>query len=231
MKVLLIKDVYKLGHAGEVKKVADGYGRNYLLPQGLAILATTGSLKQSEGIRSRAAASRQVLNAELGGLAGQIEGLTLNFTSKAGETGKLYGSITTQTIAEELSKLVGTQIDRKQVETQPIRTLGDHKAKVRLTMDLMPEIKVVIYREGEAIAATPAATPEKKAQEEVEPSVAEVEEYGAVEVADTPTSAEVPTSVAAKETPTATEETASVVVEAVEESAEESKTSVDDNSG
>ncbi len=231
MKVLLIKDVYKLGHAGEVKKVADGYGRNYLLPQGLAILATAGALKQSEGIRSRAAASRQVLNAELGGLAGQIEGLTLNFTSKAGETGKLYGSITTQTIAEELSKLVGTQIDRKQVETQPIRTLGEHKAKVRLTMDLMPEIKVAVYREGEAIAAAPISTPEKKVQEEVEPSVDEVEEPGAVDVTDTPTSAEEPTSVAAKETPAAAEETASVVVEAVEESAEESKTSVDDNSG
>ena len=91
MKVLLIKDVYKLGHAGEVKKVADGYGRNYLLPQGLAILATPGALKQAEGIRSRAAASRQMLNAELGGLASQIDGQAVTFSSKAGETGKLYG--------------------------------------------------------------------------------------------------------------------------------------------
>jgi len=231
MKVLLIKDVYKLGHAGEVKKVADGYGRNYLLPQGLAILATAGALKQSEGIRSRAAASRQVLNAELGGLAGQIEGLTLNFTSKAGETGKLYGSITTQTIAEELSKLVGTQIDRKQVETQPIRTLGDHKAKVRLTMDLMPEIKVVVYREGEAIPAAPESAPEKKVKEEVQLSTVDVEEPSAVEVEDTPPSADVPAAAAVKDTPAAIEESASVEVEAIEESAEESKTSVDENAG
>jgi large subunit ribosomal protein L9 len=230
MKVLLIKDVYKLGHAGEVKKVADGYGRNYLLPQGLAILATAGALKQSEGIRSRAAASRQVLNAELGGLAGQIEGLTLNFTSKAGETGKLYGSITTQTIAEELSKLVGTPIDRKQVETQPIRTLGEHKAKVRLTMDLTPEIKVVVYREGEAILAAPVSAPENMVQEEAEPSTAVVAEPGAVEVEDTSPSAEIPTSVAATDTPAA-EESALVEVEAAEESAEESKTSVDENAG
>ena len=173
MKVLLIKDVYKLGHAGDVKKVADGFGRNYLIPQGLAILATSGALKQAEGIRSRAAASRQVLNAELGGLAAQIEGLTINFTSKAGETGKLYGSITTQDIAEELSKAIGSQIDRKAVETQPIRTLGEHKVKVRLTMDLTPEIKVIVYREGEAVpaASAAAAEPEKKSKEEEIPTL------------------------------------------------------------
>ena len=166
MKVLLIKDVYKLGHAGEVKKVADGYGRNYLLPQGLAILATPGALKQAEGIRSRAAASRQMLNAELGGLASQIDGQTVTFSSKAGETGKLYGSITTQDIADELSKVVGAQVDRKQVETQPIRVLGEHKVKIRLTMDLTPEIKVMVYREGEAIPSTVAPVTEKKSKAE-----------------------------------------------------------------
>ncbi len=162
MKVLLIKDVYKLGHAGDVKKVADGYGRNYLIPQGLAILATAGALKQAESIRSRAAASRQVLNAELGGLAAQIEGQTINFSSKAGETGKLYGSITNQDIADELSKVVGTPIDRKVIETQPIRLLGEHKVKVRLTMDLTPEIKVMVYREGEVIPSESAPVAEKK---------------------------------------------------------------------
>ena len=166
MKVLLIKDVYKLGHAGEVKKVADGYGRNYLLPQGLAILATPGALKQAEGIRSRAAASRQMLNAELGGLASQIDGQTVTFSSKAGETGKLYGSITTQDIADELSKVIGAQIDRKQVETQPIRVLGEHKVKIRLTMDLTPEIKVMVFREGEAIPSTVAPVTEKKSKAE-----------------------------------------------------------------
>ena len=167
MKVLLIKDVYKLGHAGEVKKVADGYGRNYLLPQGLAILATPGALKQAEGIRSRAAASRQMLNAELGGFASQIDGQTVTFSSKAGETGKLYGSITTQDIADELSKVVGAQVDRKQVETQPIRVLGEHKVKIRLTMDLTPEIKVMVYREGEAmIPSTVAPVTEKKSKAE-----------------------------------------------------------------
>lgn len=182
MKVLLIKDVYKLGHAGDVKKVADGYGRNYLIPQGLAILATAGALKQAESIRSRAAASRQVLNAELGGLAAQIEGQTINFSSKAGETGKLYGSITNQDIADELSKVVGTPIDRKVIETQPIRLLGEHRVKVRLTMDLTPEIKVMVYREGEVIPSESAPAVEKKSKvenapvEALEEPVAPIEE-------------------------------------------------------
>ena len=230
MKVLLIKDVYKLGHAGDVKKVADGFGRNYLIPQGLAILATSGALKQSEGIRSRAAASRQVLNAELGGLASQIDGLTLNFTSKAGETGKLYGSITTQSIAEELSKMIGTQIDRKQVETQPIRTLGEHKAKIRLTMDLTPEIKLIVYREGEAIPSASVAAVEEKVQEEVEASPAAVEASAEVEIEAVSAAAEESLEVEVETAPAA-KETAKEDVEAIEESAEEPETSANEITG
>src|SRR5512137_744633 len=94
MKVLLIKDVYKLGHAGDVKKVADGYGRNFLIPQGLAVLATPGALRQTEHIRSRAAAVRAQANQEMSGAAAQLTNLVLAFPAKAGETGKLYGSIT-----------------------------------------------------------------------------------------------------------------------------------------
>ncbi|OGO59777.1 MAG: 50S ribosomal protein L9 [Chloroflexi bacterium RBG_19FT_COMBO_47_9] len=88
MKVLLIKDVYKLGHAGDVKKVADGYGRNFLIPQGLAILATAGALKQSEGIRSKADEKRAILNKEMSSVAEVLSKLILPFTAKAGETGK-----------------------------------------------------------------------------------------------------------------------------------------------
>ncbi len=151
MKVLLLKDVYKLGHAGDIKKVADGYGRNYLLPQGLAILATAGALKQADRIRTKASASREVLNTELKGVADQIQGLILTFNSKAGETGKLYGSITTQMIADEIAKKLKVTIDRRQIESQPIRDLGEHKAKIRLTVDLVPEIKVTVLREGESL--------------------------------------------------------------------------------
>jgi len=149
MKVLLIKDVYKLGHAGDIKKVADGYGRNFLLPQGLAVLATPGAVKSAEKIRAKAATTREMLNSELQGVAEQIKGISLTFTQKAGETGKLYGSITTQTIAEAISKQVNVSIDRRQIESQPIRMIGEHKAKIRLTVDLVPEIKIHVLREGE----------------------------------------------------------------------------------
>lgn len=149
MKVLLIKDVYKLGHAGDIKKVADGFGRNYLLPQGMAVLATGGALKQVDNLRSKAAVRRTELNQEMGGLAGQLTGVYVTFAAKAGETGKLYGSITAAMIAEELSKKAGATIDRHQIEIQPIRTLGDFKAHVRLTVDLTPEIHVLVHREGE----------------------------------------------------------------------------------
>ncbi len=149
MKVLLLKDVYKLGHAGDVKKVADGYGRNFLIPQELAVLATPGALKNVEKIREKAAVERANLNKEMSGLAEQVEGIELQFISKAGETGKLYGSITTQMIIDELNKKLGSTLSRHQVEIEPIRTLGEHLATVRLTIDLNPKVKVVVSREGE----------------------------------------------------------------------------------
>ena len=89
MKVLLLKDVYKLGRAGDVKKVADGYGRNYLIPQGLAALATPGALKQAEHIKSKATIQRAILNKEMDVVAQKLVGVVLTFSAKASETGKL----------------------------------------------------------------------------------------------------------------------------------------------
>jgi large subunit ribosomal protein L9 len=151
MKVMLIKDVYKLGRAGDVKKVADGYGRNFLIPQGLAVLATPGALKQVERIREQAEIRRAEQNKELQGLSDDIEGVVLTFAAKAGETGKLYGSITTQNVADALQEKTRYEIQRHQVDMQPIRNLGEFTANVRLTMDLVPEIKIIVYREGEAL--------------------------------------------------------------------------------
>jgi large subunit ribosomal protein L9 len=150
MKVLLVKDVYKLGHAGDVKKVADGYGRNFLIPQGFAVLATIGAMKQIEKIKSQAAIRRNAQNEELKGLSDQVKEVTLNFPAKAGDTGKLYGSITTQDIATALTEKVRYEVKRQQVDIQPIRALGQYTAHIRLTMDLVPEIKIVVYREGES---------------------------------------------------------------------------------
>jgi large subunit ribosomal protein L9 len=179
MKVLLIKDVYKLGRAGDVKKVADGYGRNFLLPQGFAVLATLGALKQADKIRSQASVRRTQLNSELGGLSEKVNGTVLTFSSKAGETGKLYGSITTQMIAEALNSKLGTEIDRRAVEIQPVRTLGEHKAKIRLTMDLVPEIKIIVHREGESVAVPAAATPAVAAPVAEKPAAVETVEPAA----------------------------------------------------
>ncbi|MGH2607250.1 MAG: 50S ribosomal protein L9 [Anaerolineales bacterium] len=147
---MLLKDVYKLGRAGDVKKVADGYGRNYLLPQGLAVLATAGALKQSDRIRTAAGAERARLNEELGALSEKLAGLTLSFPARAGETGKLYGSVTTAQIAEAIQAASGAQLDKRQIDSQPIKILGVHPVKVRLTVDLVPEITVLVHREGEA---------------------------------------------------------------------------------
>lgn len=151
MKVMLIKDVYKLGRAGDVKKVADGYGRNFLIPQGLAVLATPGALKQVERIRAQAEIRRTEQNEELKGLAEEIAGVVLTFTAKAGETDKLYGSITTQMVADALQEKTRHEVKRHQIDMQPIRMLGEFTANVRLTMDLVPEIKIIVYREGEAL--------------------------------------------------------------------------------
>jgi large subunit ribosomal protein L9 len=151
MKVLLTKDVYKLGRAGDIKKVADGYGRNYLLPHGLAVIATAGAIKQAEKIRAQAEITRAQLNSELKDLAAHINGLTVVFAAKAGETGKLYGSITTQDVATAIQEKTRYEVKKGQIDMQPIRNLGEFTAHVRLTMDLVPEVKVMVHREGEGL--------------------------------------------------------------------------------
>ena len=177
MKVMLIKDVYKLGRAGDVKKVANGYGRNFLIPQGLAVLATPGALKQVDHIRAAAATQRAALNSEMAGVAEKLEGQTLTFPVKAGETGKLYGSITTQMIAAAIQETLGFEIDRRNIETEPIRNLGEHEINVRLTMDLTPAMTVIVYCEGESAEA---AAEEEAAAEGAEEAVADAETETAV---------------------------------------------------
>jgi len=167
MKVLLLKDVYKLGRAGDVKKVADGYGRNFLLPQKLAVLATAGALKQTEKIRSQAEIRRTELNSELKDLANHINGVTVVFAAKAGETGKLYGSITTQDVANAIQEKTRFEVKKQQIDMQPIRNLGEFTVHVRLTMDLVPEVKVIVHREGEAIEDS-ASVPAQPAQAQAE---------------------------------------------------------------
>jgi len=151
MKVLLLQDVYNLGRAGDVKKVANGYGRNYLIPQGLAVLATPGALVQAERIRADANKRRAIVNEEMSGVAEQLRGVTLTFPARASETGRLYGSINTRMIAEAVSEKAGIEISHRQIDSQPLRIIGEHNVNIRLTVDLIPEIKVIVYREGETV--------------------------------------------------------------------------------
>ncbi len=174
MKVLLIKDVYKLGRAGDVKKVADGYGRNFLLPQKMAVLATPGAIKTAENIRSKAAEKRVILNEEMSVVARALEKVQLSFGARAGETGKLYGSITSQEVADALQKKTGYALKRQQLDMQPLRALGDHIVRIRLTMDLIPEIKVTVFREGEAEPSLPIEEPSSTMSEK-QPAEQEVE--------------------------------------------------------
>jgi len=151
MKVLLLQDVYNLGRAGDVKKVANGYGRNYLIPQGLAVLATSGALTQADRIRVDADKQRAIINEEMSGVAEQLKDVTLTFPARASETGRLYGSINTRMIADALNEKVGTELSHRQIDSQPLRMIGEHIVNVRLTVDLIPEIKVIVHREGESV--------------------------------------------------------------------------------
>lgn len=172
MKVLLKEDVDNLGYAGEVKTVADGYGRNFLLPKGLAVKASPDVMKQAEAWRKRADTRRAELRAEYDILSERIRAVTLHFTARAGETGKLYGSITTHQIADKLNETLGTEIDRRKVGTEPLRQIGDHHVPVRLGGDHHPEFLVVVHPEG-VPQATPAAVAAPAEAESVPEPMAE----------------------------------------------------------
>ena len=178
MKVMLIKDVYNLGRAGDVKKVANGYARNFLIPQKMAVLASVGALRQVEKIQAAAAKQRQLLNEEMSGLAEQIAALELSFKAKVGETGKLYGSVTTQTIIDAINEKLNCNLDKRQVETQPLREEGEHMVRVRLTFDLVPEVKVIVKSDEEKKEKSEkrkASKNEEVAEPVSEEPVAEVE--------------------------------------------------------
>lgn len=147
MKVLLTQDVAGLGKAGEIKKVADGYGRNYLLPNGLAVLAQSGLVRQAEERRQAQdkKATREAATAQM--LAQQMAQLTLTFKAKAGEK-RLYGSITSGDIAEELEKQTGHQVDRRKVLLdEPIKQLGSHQVSIKLATDVTGQVTVIVERE------------------------------------------------------------------------------------
>ncbi|MFQ6058228.1 MAG: 50S ribosomal protein L9 [Anaerolineae bacterium] len=148
MKIVLIQDVPNLGQAGEVKEVADGYGRNYLIPKGLAVLATEGTLKQLELKRQAEARRAERLRAEMTDLAQRLSLLTLNFKAKVGEKERLYGSITSGDIARAIERETGQAVDKRKIGLEePIRQLGYHHVPIKLLPDLTTEVVVLVEEE------------------------------------------------------------------------------------
>ena len=149
MEVILKEDVVKLGNRGDVVKVAEGYGRNYLLPKKLAIEATNANKAVIE--QMKAAAVRKSANdkADAENLAKQFEGVSVSFERKVGEKDHLFGSVTSSDIASELEKK-GFNVDRRKIHLDdPLKTLGEFHVPVKLYRDVTAHVKVVINKESE----------------------------------------------------------------------------------
>src|SRR2546426_11437643 len=145
MRVILKTEVRGLGRPGDVKDVADGYARNYLLPKGFAIEATGGELKHLAQEHEAAKAKRSRTHAEADALAKRLAEVTLVFKLKAGEQGKTFGSVTAKDVAEALAREAKTEIDKtKIVLHEPLKTLGIHTVEVRLLADVRANVTVAI---------------------------------------------------------------------------------------
>ena len=148
MRVILTQDVPTLGKVGDVKEVADGYGRNYLIPKGLAILASYGAVKNIDDLRRAQAKKmqRQINAAE--DLANSLGQLNLVFKRRAGEDGRLYGSVTNADIAEAIQAQTGQEIDRRRIEMdEPIRSLGEHQVDIRVMTNVTAHVNVAVQPE------------------------------------------------------------------------------------
>lgn len=148
MEVLLLQDVPQLGHAGDVKKVSDGYARNFLFPHGLATLATEGAIRQSQQAHRSQVRRQEKALTEAQNLARLLDGTTLTFHARAGESDRLYGSITNAHIAEALQEKTGHEVDKRKIDLEePLRQLGTHAVTVRLAPEAEAKITVIIERE------------------------------------------------------------------------------------
>ena len=147
MKVILKEDIPKLGRMGQTVDVARGYGRNYLLPQGKAIVATSKNVKALEHERMLIQRKADLARKEAEGLAGKIEGMTLTLTRKVVEEDKLYGSVSVSDIAQALEE-AGVEIERKLIKLdEPIKSLGEFKVAIKAHHDVTAELTVQVVKE------------------------------------------------------------------------------------
>jgi large subunit ribosomal protein L9 len=165
MRVVFLQDVPNVAKAGEIKEVANGYGRNFLIPKKLASLAKHQAISQTE-TKDKMKAQ---LNAELMALARQLEGKEVILKAKAGAKDRLYGSITSADIASELNNTTGLAIDKRKIELdEPIRQLGGYEVTIRLAKDILPKIKVTVAEEETPKEEKKAPKAKKKAPEKEE---------------------------------------------------------------
>ena len=149
MEVILKEDVANLGHRGDVVKVADGYGRNFLLPRNLALQATMANKAVIEQMKASAARRSATEKVQAEELLTKLEPVVLTFTRKSGESGQLFGSVTSADIASELATR-GFEIDRRKISlNEPIKALGNHEVAVRLHREVTAHVKVKVI--GEAV--------------------------------------------------------------------------------
>jgi len=150
MEVILKEDVTKLGSRGDVVKVAEGYGRNFLLPHKLAIEATSGNKKVVEQMRAAALRRSAKEKAQAEELSKQFDGLSVSFQRRSGENDQLFGSVTSSDIAEALEKK-GFSLDRRKIQIhEPLKTVGEFTIPVKLHRDVTAHLKVVIEKEAVA---------------------------------------------------------------------------------
>lgn len=164
MEVILKEDVAKLGSRGDVVKVAEGYGRNYLLPRKLAIEATTANRAVIDQMKAAAVRRTAKEKGDAEALAQQFAGLGLTFTRKSGEHDQLFGSVTSADIARELEGK-GFNIDRRKIQLdEPLKTLGDHHVSIKLHKEVSVPVTVHIRKEAGAEEATVPTTEETGAE-------------------------------------------------------------------
>ncbi len=149
MKVIFLRDVPKVARAGEIKEVANGYGKNFLIPRKLALLARSDVIN-SVGAQLKAKAHDQAqTEAELLEMANHLNGREVILEARTGSKDRLYGSITTADIAAELESITGLAIDKRKIElVEPIRQLGSYEVNIRLSKDIVPQIRVTISEQA-----------------------------------------------------------------------------------
>jgi large subunit ribosomal protein L9 len=170
MKVVFVEDVPNVASAGDVKKVADGYARNYLFPKKLAALATEAELRKLDSRHQAEKRREDSQEQEARALAQILEELTVNLKARAGTKNRIYGSITNAAIVKELKRLTGQSIDKHAVEIgEPIKELGEHKVAVKLTTNVSATVRVVVEAKEEAEKGAKA----EKVEGEPEPEKSE----------------------------------------------------------